>query len=389
MAHHRNFTGVYPLGIGKFFKLGTNYPLTLSMKIEVCYIVTIHVEEQEMSEVYGYVRVSSADQNEERQVLEMVRVGVPDGSIFIDKQSGKDFDRPNYRKLVRQLKAGDVLYVLSIDRLGRNYEEIQNQWRILTKERGIDIVVIDMPLLDTRQGKDLMGTYSEISADNAVFCVTVNFEEGSVRGESELLNLVKNSFNTDEYKNPRKSMGYDIKYSGDTKAGTEINSESNITVTENFDTGVNTGSKNATWEIKNPVTLKAGATSTIKINVDGKETTFKVECSTLSKAQYKAKCKTIGYKSQLRKESIGKYIKIYGKVVQDCGEDDSGNKYFRISSGGSSYDDVYMVCVPSDCDIVEDDWVTAYGVTSGIYEYTTVMGASQKVPSMIAKYVDR
>ncbi len=112
-----------------------------------------------MSEVYGYVRVSSADQNEERQVLEMVRVGVPDGSIFIDKQSGKDFDRPNYRKLVRQLKAGDVLYVLSIDRLGRNYEEIQNQWRILTKERGIDIVVIDMPLLDTRQGKDLMGTF--------------------------------------------------------------------------------------------------------------------------------------------------------------------------------------------------------------------------------------
>ena len=112
-----------------------------------------------MSKVYGYVRVSSADQNEYRQMIVMKQVGVPEENIFMDKQSGKDFDRPDYKRLVRRLREGDLLYILSIDRLGRNYEEIQNQWRILTKEKGIDIVVIDMPLLDTRQGKDLMGTF--------------------------------------------------------------------------------------------------------------------------------------------------------------------------------------------------------------------------------------
>lgn len=112
-----------------------------------------------MSKTYGYVRVSSADQNEDRQMIEMERAGVPPENIFIDKQSGKNFDRPNYKRLVRRLKEGDLLYILSIDRLGRNYEEIQNQWRILTKEKGVDIVVIDMQLLDTRQGKDLMGTF--------------------------------------------------------------------------------------------------------------------------------------------------------------------------------------------------------------------------------------
>ena len=112
-----------------------------------------------MSKVYGYVRVSSVDQNEERQLIEMQRVGVPRENVFIDKQSGMNFERPNYKRLVRKLREGDLLYILSIDRLGRNYEEIQNQWRVLTKEKGIDIVVIDMPLLDTRQGKDLMGTF--------------------------------------------------------------------------------------------------------------------------------------------------------------------------------------------------------------------------------------
>ena len=112
-----------------------------------------------MSKTYGYVRVSSADQNEDRQMIEMERAGVPPENIFVDKQSGKNFDRPNYKRLVRRLKDGDLLYILSIDRLGRNYEEIQNQWRILTKDKGVDIVVIDMPLLDTRQGKDLMGTF--------------------------------------------------------------------------------------------------------------------------------------------------------------------------------------------------------------------------------------
>ena len=112
-----------------------------------------------MQDTYGYIRVSSTDQNEDRQVRAMRAAGVPERHIFMDKQSGKDFDRPQYKQLVEQLKADDLLYILSIDRLGRSYEEIQEQWRILTKETGVDICVIDMPLLDTRQGKDLMGTF--------------------------------------------------------------------------------------------------------------------------------------------------------------------------------------------------------------------------------------
>ncbi|MBR2800234.1 MAG: recombinase family protein [Oscillospiraceae bacterium] len=108
---------------------------------------------------YGYVRVSSTDQNEDRQMIELHRLGVDDAHIFMDKQSGKDFERPQYKQMVEQLKPGDLLYVLSIDRLGRNYDEIQRQWRILTKEIGIDVCVIDMPLLDTRQCKDLLGTF--------------------------------------------------------------------------------------------------------------------------------------------------------------------------------------------------------------------------------------
>ena len=108
-------------------------------------------------QIYGYIRVSSTDQNEDRQLLAMAHI--PFKNIFLDKQSGKNFDRPQYQKLVRKLKKGDLLYILSIDRLGRNYEEIQKQWRILTKDIGIDICVIDMPLLNTRNGKDLMGTF--------------------------------------------------------------------------------------------------------------------------------------------------------------------------------------------------------------------------------------
>ena len=109
--------------------------------------------------VYGYIRVSSKDQNEDRQWLAMREYGVPEDNIYADKQSGKDFERPGYRRLLRKMKPGDTLVIKSIDRLGRNYEEIQNQWRILTKEKNVDICVIDMPLLDTRRGKDLMGTF--------------------------------------------------------------------------------------------------------------------------------------------------------------------------------------------------------------------------------------
>ncbi len=109
--------------------------------------------------VYGYIRVSSRDQNEDRQLIALKEVGVPERNIYLDKQSGKDFNRPQYKKLLRKMKKDDLLYIKSIDRLGRNYEEIQQQWRLLTKEKGIDIVVLDMPLLDTRRGKDLMGTF--------------------------------------------------------------------------------------------------------------------------------------------------------------------------------------------------------------------------------------
>ena len=109
--------------------------------------------------VYGYIRVSTREQNEDRQLIALREIGVSEKNIYLDKQSGKDFNRPQYKKLLRKLKKDDLLYIKSIDRLGRNYEEILEQWRLLTKEKGVDIVVLDMPLLDTRRGKDLMGTF--------------------------------------------------------------------------------------------------------------------------------------------------------------------------------------------------------------------------------------
>ena len=102
---------------------------------------------------YGYIRVSSRDQNEDRQLIAMHDVGIDDSRIFLDKQSGKDFERPQYKRLIRKMKKDDLLYVKSIDRLGRNYEEILAQWRMITKDREVDMVVIDMPLLDTRREK--------------------------------------------------------------------------------------------------------------------------------------------------------------------------------------------------------------------------------------------
>ena len=107
---------------------------------------------------YGYIRVSSADQCEDRQILSMQEIGVPTENIYIDKQSGKDFERDSYKKLIKKLRPNDLLFIKSIDRLGRNYDEIQNQWRFLTRDKNIDIVVIDIPLLDTRINKDLIGT---------------------------------------------------------------------------------------------------------------------------------------------------------------------------------------------------------------------------------------
>ncbi len=112
-----------------------------------------------MNKMYGYVRISSKDQCDDRQWIALKEYGVKDKYIYADQISGKDFDRPEYGKLIKKLRSGDLLVVMSIDRLGRNYHDIQEQWRILTKEKCVDIVVLDMPLLDTRQGKDLMGTF--------------------------------------------------------------------------------------------------------------------------------------------------------------------------------------------------------------------------------------
>ena len=112
-----------------------------------------------MNNIYGYIRVSSYDQNEDRQMVAMQKARVPRKNIYLDKQSGKDFDRPMYKKMVKKLKYEDVVYIKSIDRLGRNYNEVVEQWQYLTRVKKVDIVVIEMPLLDTRRGKDLMGTF--------------------------------------------------------------------------------------------------------------------------------------------------------------------------------------------------------------------------------------
>ena len=112
-----------------------------------------------MGNIYGYIRVSSTDQNEDRQLAALRAKRVQSNRIYMEKQSGKYVNRPKYKRMLKKLKQGDLLYIMSIDRLGRNYKEIQEQWRILTKEKGIEICVLDMPLLDTRQGKDLMGTF--------------------------------------------------------------------------------------------------------------------------------------------------------------------------------------------------------------------------------------
>lgn len=112
-----------------------------------------------MINVYGYVRVSTKEQNEGRQLVAMQELNIPDKNIYMDKLSGKNFERPMYQRMLKKMRQDDLLYIKSIDRLGRNYEEILDQWRILTKEKKIDIVVLDMPLLDTRRGKDLIGTF--------------------------------------------------------------------------------------------------------------------------------------------------------------------------------------------------------------------------------------
>ena len=108
---------------------------------------------------FGYARVSSRDQNEERQVLALLEMGVPEQNIYVDKQSGKDFNRPQYKRLLRKVKQNDLIYIKSIDRLGRNYTEILDQWKVITKDKQVDLCVMDMPILDTRREKNLLGTF--------------------------------------------------------------------------------------------------------------------------------------------------------------------------------------------------------------------------------------
>lgn len=117
------------------------------------------VKNMEDIKIYGYMRVSSKEQNEDRQKIALTEIGVPENNIYMDKQSGKDFERTQYKRLLQKLNEKSVLYIKSIDRLGRNYGELNEQWRIITKEKKADIVVIDMPLLDTRREKNLLGTF--------------------------------------------------------------------------------------------------------------------------------------------------------------------------------------------------------------------------------------
>ena len=140
---------------------------------------------------YGYARVSSTDQNEDRQVIALEDEGVQLSNIFIDKQSGKDFNRPRYLELFRILKRGDLLYIKNIDRLGRNYDEIIEQWRVLTKEKSVDIVVIDMPLLDTRQYKDLLGTFISNLVLQLLSYVAQNERESIRQRQSEGIAIAK------------------------------------------------------------------------------------------------------------------------------------------------------------------------------------------------------
>lgn len=133
-----------------------------------------------MNKLYGYVRVSTKEQNEDRQMIAMKEMQVPKKNIFVDKQSGKDFERPQYKQLLKKIGEDDLLYIKSIDRLGRNYEEIIEQWRIITKVKRADIVVMDMPLLDTRKGKDLMGTFLSDIVLQVLSFVAEN-ERGNIR----------------------------------------------------------------------------------------------------------------------------------------------------------------------------------------------------------------
>ena len=235
-------------------------------------------------------------------------------------------------------------------------------------------------------------------ASAADFKVTVNYKDGtsSVATEFKISPESPKVSNGEETKVTVKCHGIEgsaklkgkqaeelsASYSGSTEEGAVIKKGSpDLTVTVTWDDG--TTDTVTDYEMDEEITLEAGETGEATISAFGESTTLSVECSTMSESQYKDKCETRGYKDLLRDASYDEYTKIYGKVLQDC-----GNGYYRITSGGSAWDDVYMVTVQSGDVLVEDDWVTCYGVTAGIYSYETVMGATQKVPWITAKYVD-
>lgn len=144
-----------------------------------------------MKMTYGYARVSSKDQNEDRQLLALSQFGVPEKQIFVDKQSGKDFDRPAYQKMLRKIKEGDLLVMKSIDRLGRNYEEILDEWKKITRDKGVDVYIMDMPLLDTRRGKDLLGTFISDLVLQLLSFVAENERENIRRRQAEGIQAAK------------------------------------------------------------------------------------------------------------------------------------------------------------------------------------------------------
>lgn len=145
-------------GFYKFTVKETDFDNVLKMSKVYCKLSTAERRLEDMRMLYGYIRVSSKDQNEERQIVALQKFGVDTKRIYIDKQSGKDFERPQYQRMIKKLRSDDTLVITSIDRLGRNYDEILMQWRTITKQKNAEIVVLDMPLLDTRQSRDLTGT---------------------------------------------------------------------------------------------------------------------------------------------------------------------------------------------------------------------------------------
>lgn len=156
------------------------------------------------NQIYGYIRVSSRDQNEDRQVIAMREFGIAEKNLVIDKQSGKDFARPGYRRLLRKLKPNDTLVIKSIDRLGRNYDEVLEQWRLLTKEKQVDIVVLDMPLLDTRKGRDLIGTLISDIVLQLLSYVAQTSGNLSISGRRRALRLRKRE-GSNSVENPRNA----------------------------------------------------------------------------------------------------------------------------------------------------------------------------------------